>query len=204
MPSAASFPFTAAPVKGPAPFHSTRRFYAFQALPVARGYVRDSGFTRVWRELYTCCGRRLGLEAIALWVFLRDHVNRENGLAWPGYRSMQATFGISNRRILTALIGTLQSAGLVEAQPAAQAIPGADQRRNLSIDGRGVVYVVHDPSTAAEFAQMTLGCECHDCPRRHKCKDGQQAIKEQGNGSAPDAQPLPPPRYKPDARSLPE
>ena len=149
-------------------------------LPVARGYTRDTGYVKVWRELYTCYGRRLGLNGIALWAFLRDHVNRANGLAWPGYRLMQKTFGIGWRKTLTDLITLLEAAGLIEALPAIQALPDARDRRELGVNDRAVVYLVHDPPSAAEFALLIQGRECVHCPFLQRCKSGQACFEKGG------------------------
>lgn len=154
-------------------------------LPVARGYTRDAGYVKLWRELYTCYGRRLGLAAIALWAFLRDHVNRANGLAWPGYRLMQATFNLSRRDTVATMMTWLEAAGLIEPIPAIKAFPDARDRRELGINDRAVVYLVHDPPAAADFAALTHGSECAACPRLDKCKAGQLYSQEGGRKTQP-------------------
>jgi len=153
------------------------------SLPVARGYTRDAGYVRVWRELYTCYGRRLGLDGLALWAFLRDHVNRANGLAWPGYRLMQAAFYMGRRDTLSRLIARLEAAGLIEPFPAAKAIPDLYTRRELGINDRGVVYLVHDPPAAIEFALLTGGRYCADCPFQ-RCPVKNPGSKNKGGASA--------------------
>ncbi len=154
-------------------------------LPIARGYTRDAGYVRLWRELFTCYGRRLGLDAIALWAFLRDHVNRANGLAWPGYRLIQSTFDLSRRQTLTALIHLLEAAGLIEAFPACQAIPDARDRRSFGINDRATVYLVHDPPTRAEFVLLTRGRECAICPFLEKCQSSTHYLEGGGNKTPP-------------------
>lgn len=154
-------------------------------LPVARGYTRDAGYVRLWRELYTCYGRRLGLAGIALWAFLRDHVNRANGLAWPGYRLMQATFDLSRRGTLKTLLNRLEAAGLIETLPALKAIPDARDRHDYGINDRAIVYVVHDPPTADGFALLAQGRECIQCPFLHRCQAGATYLNEGGCKTQP-------------------
>ena len=147
-----------------------------ERLPIARGYERDEGYVRVWRELYTCYGRRLGLSGLSLWAFLRDHVNRANRLAWPGYRLMQATFDLGRRDTLKSLLTTLEAAGLIEPRPALLAIPDARDRYELHINDRAIVYLVHDPPNMAQFAALTAGRYCRECPYLERCQDGQRVL----------------------------
>ncbi|MBN1887044.1 MAG: helix-turn-helix domain-containing protein [Thermoflexales bacterium] len=154
-------------------------------LPVVRGYTRNTGYVKLWREMYTCYGRRLGLEAIALWAFLRDHVNRANGLAWPGYRLIQETFGVSRRDSIKLLVASLEAAGLVETSRAVKAIPDPRERRELGINDRSNVYVVHDPPASAEFATLTHGRECKPCPFLERCKSGQALVEGGGHKMQP-------------------
>lgn len=156
-----------------------------ERLPVARGYERDEGYVRVWRELYTCYGRRLGLDGISLWMFLRDHVNRTNGFAWPGYRLIQATFGLSRRGSLKNMLTTLEAAGLIEPRRALEAVPDSRDRRELHINDRARVYLVHDPPPAAVFATLTGGRNCHVCPYLARCKPGQLVLEGGGYKTQP-------------------
>jgi hypothetical protein len=149
-------------------------------LPIVGGYERDAGFVRLWRELMTCYGRRLGLEPIALWAFLRDHIHRPRdvggGLAWVGYRLIAATFGLTDRRTIRGYLDALDHAGLVQRRAACEVVPDVRDRRDLGINDRAIVYRVNDPPDVWTFAALTFGRDCIDCPFLAGCEAGRSAI----------------------------
>lgn len=149
-------------------------------LPIVGGYERDAGFVRLWRELLTCYGRRLGPEPIAFWAFLRDHVHRPRdaggGLAWVGYRLIAATFNITDRRTIRGYLDTLDRAGLAQRRAALEVVPDARDRRELGINDMAIVYRVNDPPDVWTFAALTFGRYCADCPFLAGCEAGRDAI----------------------------
>lgn len=147
-------------------------------IPMVGGYERDAGYVRYWRELYTCYARIIGPAPLALWAFLRDHVHRKQdaggGLTWVGHRLIMATFDIS-RNTAKEYINRLVRVGLVVKRPATVAVKNKRDRVELHIDDRAVVYEVLDVPAAAEFAAITFGRYCRDCPFVARCEPGREA-----------------------------
>jgi len=150
-------------------------------LPIVGGFERDAGYVRLWRELMTCYGRRLGPAPIALWAFLRDHVHRPRdaggGLTWVGYHLIAKAFHLNkdNRHTIRGYLDKLDRAGLIQRRRAIEAVPDSRDRRELGINDSAIVYRVNDPPDVWTFAALTFGRDCFDCPFKAGCEAGQEA-----------------------------